>query len=248
MRLPTGLLFAAMYCLPATSPANEMVKLVGTDGATYKAFAVGSEDSNNGVLLVHDWFGLSEATKDSATRLAQKGARVVAVDLFKGQSARDHEQAERLMNQLGTDDVQGAINAALAALERPDRPVTVIGYSMGGLIALEAAVNNPERIQAAALVYGGGYEGVSNERFAAFGKPILVISGSADEWSYPELLKLQDRAHELGTPVESYVYPGANHAFEQMLFNEGKNFDPIAKEAAETVLDSFVLRTLQSRP
>ena len=110
---------------------------------------------------------------------------------------------------------------------------------MGGLIALKAAVMNPERVQAAALVYGGGYDDVSNEELAAFNKPVLVVSGSSDGWAYPELLKLQDRAHELGTPVETYVYPGADHAFEQRLFNAGDNFDLQAKVATETILDNF---------
>lgn len=247
MRLLTGLALVALSCLAAPTSASEMAKLTGLDGTNYEAFAAGSETSKTGILLLHDWFGLSEATRASATRLAQDGARVLAVDLYQGQSASNHDQAQILMDELETDYVQGAINAALTALQRPGRPITVIGYSMGGLIALKAAVMNPERIQAAALVYGGGYDDVSNEDLAAYGKPVLVVSGSSDGWSYPELLKLQDRAHDLGTPVETYVYPGADHAFEQKLFNAGNNFDPQAKDATETILDNFLKRILQAR-
>ncbi len=106
---------------------------------------------------------------------------------------------------------------------------------------------NPEQIQAAVLVYGGGHDDVSSENIAVFGKLALVVSGSSDDWSYPKLLKLQDRAHDLGTPVETYVYPGAYHALEQKLFNVGNNFDPLAKDTTETTMDSFLQRTMHAR-
>ncbi len=246
MRIPTGLILVAMCYLTTPSLASEMVKLAGPDGTNYEAFAAGSENSKIGILLFHDWFGVSEATKTSATRLAQNGARVLAVDLYQGKVAISHDQAQLLMDKLDNDYVQGAIRASMKALWRPGRPIAVIGYSMGGLIALKTAVMNPERVQAVALVYGGGYDDVSNEDIAAYGKPVLVVSGSSDDWSYPELLNLQDRAHDLGTPVETYVYPGADHAFEQKLFNTGNNFDPQAKDATETILDSFLQRAMHA--
>ncbi len=247
MRIFTGLYLVALCYLTTPSLASEMVKLAGPDGTNYEAFAAGSENSKIGILLFHDWFGLSEATRTSATRLAQNGARVLAVDLYQGRSASNHDQAKLLADELDTDYAQGAIRASISSLQRPDRPIAVIGYSMGGLIALKAAVMNPEQIQSAVLVYGGGYDDVSNRDIAAFGKHILVISGSSDDWSYPELLKLQDRAHDLGTPVETYVYPGADHAFTQKLFNAGNNFDAQAKDATETILDSFLQRTIHAR-
>ena len=94
MRLLTGFVLVALSCLTAPPSASEMAKLTGLDGTNYEAFAAGSENSKTGILLFHDWFGLSEATRASATRLAQDGARVLAIDLYQGQSASNHDQAQ----------------------------------------------------------------------------------------------------------------------------------------------------------
>ncbi len=77
MRILTGLIIVALCSLTAPSSANELVKLAGPDGTKYRTFATESEDSQTGILLFHDWFALSEATRTSATRIAQSRERKI---------------------------------------------------------------------------------------------------------------------------------------------------------------------------
>ena len=51
-----------------------------------EAFFVGPEGGARcpGVLVLHSWWGLTDWTKDFATRLADEGYTVLAPDLFEG--------------------------------------------------------------------------------------------------------------------------------------------------------------------
>ena len=51
-------------------------------------------------MVVHDYFGISDATKQSVERLGALGYRSVAVDLYGGKSATSHEGAVQLMQFL----------------------------------------------------------------------------------------------------------------------------------------------------
>jgi carboxymethylenebutenolidase len=52
-------------------------------------------------LVVHDYLGISDATKQSVEHLGALGYRTIAVDLYGGKSATSHEEAVKLMQSLG---------------------------------------------------------------------------------------------------------------------------------------------------
>jgi carboxymethylenebutenolidase len=229
-------------CLGASvsiANAGDMVTLSGGQGA----YVAGSENAKAAVVIVHDWFGLTDATKAEAERLAAVGYRVAAVDLYSGKSASDHAAAETLMKALDPAAAQSAVKAGIDHVATEGRKAVVEGFSMGGRIALEAALSNSGKALGAVLVYGGDYDSLPATLLSK-PLPILVIAGSKDEWSYPSLLKIQDQLKDTAAPVESYVYPGAAHAFAQPLFNEGKNADAKATAAAHAVINSFLSRNL----
>lgn len=45
--------------------------------------------------------------------------------------------------------------------------------------------------------------------------------------------------------AEVFIYPGAEHAFAQPLFNRGKTYDPVAAEVAWRLSEDFLKRRLQ---
>jgi len=236
--------FALSMTLSASiAKAADKVVVDDGQGQSFEAFVAGPEASNVGVVIVHDWFGISDFTKESVDHLGRKGVRTVAVDLYAGQAARTHEQAEALSSALDPDYAQAGVIAGLTALKAGERPVAVVGYSMGGRIALRAASENPDLVEAVALIYGGGFSGIDDKKLALAG-PILAVTGSADEWSYGEHAGLEQRLRNLGRHMEVYVYPGADHAFAQRLYNEGKNYDQVATQAMRNVLDDFLGRHL----
>ena len=234
---------ASMVMMTSSLGAEEVLLASGDGGEAVKAFAAGPEDSDVGVLILHDWFGVSDLTRESVARLGQKGVRAIAIDLYDGQSAETHEAANKLSSGLDPDAAQAAVRAGLSALGAGQKPVAVVGYSMGGRIALRAASENPDLVTAVAVIYGGGFDGTSDEMLGQAG-PILAVTGSADEWSYPEHAGLEKRVRGLGRPMEIYVYPGADHAFAQPLYNGGKSYDQNATDAMRNVLDDFLRRHL----
>ncbi len=240
----TLMLFVLAVVLSSSAVrAEEMLILRDDKGQELQAIAAGPAESEIGVLIVHDWFGISDLTKETVDRLGRKGVRSIAVDLFAGQAAHDHEEAQRLSAALDPDDAQDMVLAGLKALNADRNPVAVVGYSMGGRIALRAASENPDLVRSVAIIYGGGFSGIDDKMLSAAG-PILAVTGSADEWSYVEHAGLEKRLRALGGQMETYVYPGADHAFAQHLYNEGKNYDQVATEAMRNVLDDFLGRHL----
>src|SRR5438477_3707851 len=67
-----------------TSAAQKgsFVTLKQADGREFRAFVAGPADAKAAVLIVHDYFGISDATKQSVQRLAALGYLSVAIDLY----------------------------------------------------------------------------------------------------------------------------------------------------------------------
>ena len=103
------------------------------------------------ILLLHGFTGSGSTDAGTlaplAQRLAAAGHRVVTVDL------PGHGTAPALPPDAGGATLDAAVAAALAALDRRgiDRAAWV-GYSMGGRVALAAALAHPERVAALALL------------------------------------------------------------------------------------------------
>src|SRR6266480_4204196 len=78
-----------------SSPAQNgsFITLKQGDGREFRAFVAGPADAKAAILIVHDYFGISDATKESVQRLGALGYRSVAVDLYGGKSATSHDGA-----------------------------------------------------------------------------------------------------------------------------------------------------------
>src|SRR6516162_6931959 len=72
----------------AAVPYNgRFITIKGSNEIVSRAYVAGPEDAKAGILFVHDYFGISDAVKESVERLGALGYRVSAVDLYKGRSA-----------------------------------------------------------------------------------------------------------------------------------------------------------------
>jgi carboxymethylenebutenolidase len=208
----------------------------------FTAYAAGPQNARAGVVLVHDWFGVSPFYTQAAEKLGERGYRVLAVDLYGGQSATTHDQAGKLLQSV-RDEVAGReIDAAIAQLAQGGRPVAVMGFSMGARHALAAALRNPA-VRATALWYGETINDPAKLRQLA--GPALLVVGSRDGTSAAENAAAFSKAADAaGVGAEVYVYPGADHAFAQPLFNAGKTYDPVAAEVAWRLSQDFLQRRL----
>jgi carboxymethylenebutenolidase len=235
----------ALLMLVAASPLLARVTQMTLYTASSEPFTVyvaGPKEARKGVVLVHDWFGVSPFYTEAAERLAKQGYRVVAVDLYGGHHATTHEEAGKLLESLRDETAAREIDGAIQSLSDGGRIVAVMGFSMGARHALAAALRNGT-VRATVLWYGETIKDAEQLRHLA--GPALLIAGSRDGQSAAEdsaaFSKAADRA---GVGAEVYVYPGADHAFAQPLFNRGKTYDPVAAGAAWLLSEDFLKRRL----
>jgi len=192
--------------------------------------------------LVHDWFGVSPFYMQAADRLGQLGYRVVAVDLYGGRRATTHEQASALLGAVHDDLAARELDAAVRFSSEGGRKVAVFGFSMGVKHALSAALRNSS-VRATVLWYGETVKDPDLLRHLA--GPALLVVGSHDGPSAADGASAFSKAADAaGVGAEVYVYPGADHAFAQPLFNQGKTYDPVATKVTWELTESFLSRRL----
>jgi len=192
-----------------------------------------------GVVLVHDVWGVSEHTRDIARRLAAEGFAVLAVDLYRNLGDFRIDAPGPFMRELSDPEAIADVRAAAEFLAQHPasrgRQVAVVGFCMGGMVALLAACAASE-LAAAVPFYGllshehgllytdAGLDPQKKPRqpldaVADLGCPLLCFFGAEDEYvpnSDVELLRHRLAAGEI--PAEVVVYAGAGHAF----MNDGR--------------------------
>lgn len=223
--------------------APGVVMLDDGAGDRVRAYAAGPEDARAGVLIVHDYFGLSEFTKAAAERLGRLGYRAIAIDLYHGRAATTHEPAFALMQAFHGQEralTDRTLQAGLDALKRPGRRLATLGFSMGGIEALQASLNDPAAVQATVTVYGSGFEQIAPARLGKLQGALLSIAGALDQGSLQAIAQLLQRAGEVHQPLQAQVLPGVGHAYAQPLFDGGKGYSAEATRATWRAIDEFL--------
>lgn len=219
------------------------VTLYTSSSEPFTAYMAGPEDATRAIVLVHDWFGVSPFYTEAAERLAGRGYRVVAVDLYEGHRAATHEEAGALLGVLRDDIAARKVDAAIKSAAERGRKVAAMGFSMGAKHALSAALRNGS-IRATILWYGETIK--DPEILRHLSGPMLLVVGSRDGPAAAESASSFSKAADsAGVGAEVYVYPGADHAFAQPLFNKGRTYDPVATAAAWQLSESFLDRRLR---
>ena len=185
-----------------------------------KAFVAAPEtkDKRPAILIVQEWWGLTDHIKDIARRYAAEGYVAMAPDLYSrlGHAlTTDAGEAGTLMNTLKQEDGLADLNATVTYLKSvPEVDATkigVTGFCMGGSYALMLPCVNPE-IKAAVPFYGQ----VPNpdtpiQKLAC---PVLYFYGEDDGWiTKADVQRLAAALKKYNKTGEIKTYPSAPHAF-----------------------------------
>ncbi len=239
-----AVVLALVLALPITAQAGISIhQLTSANNETFNVYVSGPKEADTAVILVHDWFGVSPFFTESVSRLGLLGYRVIGVDLYDGRSATAHRDAGRLMGSVDVASANAKIDAAIAAAGRSGRRIAVMGFSMGTVFAMRAAIRHSDMVKATVVFYGGTVN--DTDLLGQIGGPVLAVYGSKDGNAADAAATFSKAADEAGAAAEVFIYPGAAHAFAQPLFNGGKTYDPVATRVAWLLTEDFLRRQLR---
>jgi carboxymethylenebutenolidase len=109
--------------------------------------------------------------------------------------------------------MSGAIDY-LAGLEAvTSRGVGVVGFCMGGMLALIIAAHRPDKVQAVVPFYGFP-QGASEPDWSRLSAPVSGHMAEHDSFFTPEAARaLEAKLRGMGKTVTLKVHPGTGHAF-----------------------------------
>ncbi len=179
--------------------------------------------SGPGVIVIQEWWGLVPHIVDVTQRLAAEGFVALAVDHYRGAETTEPDEAQKLM--LGLDIAQIADDLAAAADDLVARPevtgetVSVIGFCMGGGLALLAPTIS-DRIRCATAFYPAmPWPQYAPDWSRYAGKSANVHKALSDEpGNGPAIAEYADAIAASGGSVDVFDYPDSVHAF----FNDAR--------------------------
>ena len=199
-----------------TENARQNVTFPSNGSQAHGYLATPSSGSGPGVIVIQEWWGLTDHIADISDRLAAEGFVALAPDLFGGKVAHDADEAGKLMSALPVEraatDLAGAVDYLLGLDSVTSSKVGAIGFCMGGGFVLMLAAQQGDKIGAAVPFYGVGpavpstYTGVS--------AAVQGHYGEKDDFYPVEQAQAQEKQirDESGASVEFFYYP-AGHAF-----------------------------------
>jgi carboxymethylenebutenolidase len=178
-----------------------------------------------GVVVIQEWWGLTDQIKGVADKLAKAGYRALVPDLYRGKKTLEAQEAEHLMGALNFGDVAGQdIRGAVQHLKGSGSPKAgVTGFCMGGALTLLSAVNVPETD---AFVAWYGFPPLEYVDASKIKAPLLGHYALDDQF-FPigKVDELEKKLREGKVKFEFHRYK-AKHAFANEEANE-RNLPPL---------------------
>jgi carboxymethylenebutenolidase len=178
------------------------------------------DEPRGGIIVIQEWWGLTNDICEIADRYAIEGFLAFAPDLFHGAIATEPDEARKLAMSLERDVAAQEIDAAIDWMKQEIGVprVGVVGYCMGGGLALGTAMRPTSNVDAVHVYYGGGmpsYDEIKNNVRV----PVLGSYGAEDGGIPVEQVQELERAlQDAGVEHEITIYEGAGHSF----FNDTK--------------------------
>ncbi len=219
-----------------------------TKGTNVKGFQAWPQKSGPfpGVLLLHDWWGLTSHVQDLTFRLALHGFVALAVDQYSrtgGAVASEAGHARELMGRLNHQHVMQDLLAAVEYLNFQDyvkkNRIAVVGFGMGGSHALSFA-GDRRQLRAAVSFYGH----IPLDKLGGLRCPVLYHrAGQDDSVTDMEIQQLSQKLAENKVVSEIQTYPDASRGFFDDTRPETYHADAAATAWGKTLefLDRYIL-------
>lgn len=174
-----------------------------------------------GVLVVHNWMGLTEETKSKAEAVAQLGFVAFAADIYgKGIRPKSADEAGGLAGKYKGDRalLRKRADAGLKTLAKQTgvdaKRLAVIGYCFGGTTAIELGRSGAD-VRTIVSFHGGLDSPTPLDGKKIKGK-VLALAGADDPFQKPaDLAAFQEEMRSSKVDWQLYQYGGAVHSFTE---------------------------------
>src|SRR5579862_6173796 len=160
------------------------------------------------IIVVHEWWGLSDWVKDQASKLSDQGYVTLAIDLYRGKVAKTPDEAHEIMRGVPEDRAKRDLHAAFEYLQSQSNvkkdSIGAIGWCMGGGYSLDVALQEPTL---AADVINYGHLATDPDALKKINAPILGLFGAQDRGITPDdVHKFEQQMKQLGKKIDVKIY------------------------------------------
>jgi dienelactone hydrolase len=222
---------------------------VGQD--TFSGYLVYDDASTTkrpGVVMVPDWYGVSDNAVEKAKHIAGKDYVVLVTDVYgKGVRPKADADAQAQVKKLYGDRsvLRARVNKGVEVLKTAkDVPldtgrIGAIGYCFGGATVLELARSGAD-IDAVVTFHGG----LNTSMPAEAGKvkaSILVLNGADDQGTKGDIPAFEDEMRKAGVDWQFVNFGGAVHCFALPTANKppGCVYNELAARRSERMMRVF---------
>lgn len=198
------------------------------DGVTMKGFVASNERDSSLkpiVLILPEWWGISDYTRGRAKQLAALGYLAFAVDIYgEGKTAETPDEAGKLAAPFYAPGsmAKNRFDAAIAKIKTypgaDTNKIAAIGYCFGGAMVLNMArLGEPLK---GVVSFHGNLIGVPLKK-ELLKADVLICHGDSDKFVLPaEVALFKKQMDSIGANYTFKTYENATHAFTNPMADE----------------------------
>ena len=199
----------------APSLSGQSLQYFDGHEATQGYLSLPQGEIKGGVILIHEWNGLSQRIRETADAFAAEGYAALAADLYKGRTGSHREENMQLVRetQANPELIIENLNAAVQALKQQSgvTRVATIGWCFGGGIALSYALGG-ETHEGTAIFYGRLV--TDPEQLRAIDHEIYGTFAGLDRGpSVDQVNAFVSAMRTAGIKNDVHIYDDVNHGF-----------------------------------
>ncbi len=172
-------------------------------------------DIKGGVILIHEWNGLSQRVRETADAFAAEGYAALAADLYQGRIGQSRSENLALVRetQSGPELIIDNLNAAVTALKTRSgaEKIATVGWCFGGGVALSYALGG-ETHEGTAIFYGRLV--TDPEPLRAIAHEVYGTFAGLDRGpSVSDVNAFVSAMRQAGIENDVHIYDDVNHGF-----------------------------------